>query len=93
MSKTGNITYEEVCNQVGDKDILTVCYDGHEKKGHWYEDHMLQMFSECKLLRMATNAYMVTEWPENMTQCHHGKNKSMEDGIEEEENYNWEEGV
>jgi hypothetical protein len=91
MPKTGNLTYEEVCNQVSDSDILTIAYDGIEKKGHWYEDHMLKIFSGCKLVRLVKAEYMVMEWPEDRTQCHHGKNKNMEDGYEEEENYDWEE--
>ena len=61
--KTANLTYEEAVATVRDGDIITICYDGVFKKGHWYDDHMLKMFSECRMIHLCGNMYMVKEWP------------------------------
>ena len=58
------LTYEEMCDRQSDQDVITVMYDGIEKRGHWYEDHMLKMFSECKLVQLTKDVYQVAEWPE-----------------------------
>lgn len=58
------MTYEEICNQVMDSDVLTIYYRGGlRRSGHWYEDHMLRMFSECKLYWEGQHRYSVAEWP------------------------------
>lgn len=56
------LTYEEMAERHKDADIITIHYDGIQKSGHWYEDHMLKMFTGCKLIHMAGNEYQVTEW-------------------------------
>lgn len=58
------MTYEEMISRVSDSDVLTVQYDGIEKHGYWYDDHMMKMFSECKMIHLFGNTYMVAEWPE-----------------------------
>ena len=57
------LTYEEVCDRHKDTDVITVHYDGIFRRGHWYEDHMLRMFAECKLSHVAGNDYKVEEFP------------------------------
>lgn len=57
------LTYEEVCDRHKDTDVITINYDGIFRRGHWYEDHMLKMFSECKLSHLSGNEYRVEEFP------------------------------
>lgn len=57
------ITYEQLCDQETDQDIITIHYDGIFKKGHWYEDHMLSMFAGCKLTNIGKHEYKVFEFP------------------------------
>jgi len=57
------LTYEEICDRHNDSDVITVHYDGIFKNGHWYEDHMLKMFAECKLSHVSGNEYRVEEFP------------------------------
>lgn len=66
--RTANLSYEEAVSQVRDVDIITIHYDGVCKKGHWYDDHMLKMFSECRLLKLTSTEFQVMEWPEKQTQ-------------------------
>lgn len=62
--KTANLTWEDVMKQTGDGKKITVHYDGIQRSGFWYEDHMMEMFSECELLRLTNTDYQVTKWPE-----------------------------
>ena len=62
MPKKTVMTYEEMCERHSDADIIEVQYDGICRKGHWYEDHMLKMFSECKMIHLTGNIYQVAEW-------------------------------
>ena len=62
--KTANLTWEDVMKQAGDGKKLTVHYDGIQRSGFWYEDHMMEMFSECELLRLTNTDYQVTKWPD-----------------------------
>ena len=57
------LTYEEACNLIGTDNRITIRYDGLEKTGFWYEDHMLKMFSACKLTRIDGPVFQVEEWP------------------------------
>ena len=50
--------------QTRDGKKITVHYDGIQRSGYWYEDHMMQMFSECELLRLSNTDYQVMKWPE-----------------------------
>ena len=56
------ITYEELHEQLTDADVFTIHYDGICRRGHWYEDHMLKLFSGAKLVRLAANEYQVVEF-------------------------------
>lgn len=58
------LTYEEMANRHKDTDRITVHYDGIEKSGHWYEDHMMNQFNGCKLVHLTGNEYQVAEWPQ-----------------------------
>ena len=62
--KTANLTWEDVMKQTGDGKKITVHYDGIQRSGYWYEDHMMQMFSECELLRLSNTDYQVMKWPD-----------------------------
>ena len=62
--KTARLTWEDVMKQTGDGRKVTVHYDGIQRSGFWYEDHMMEMFSECELLRLTNTDYQVTKWPE-----------------------------
>ena len=62
--KTANLTWEDVMKQTGDGKKITVHYDGIQRSGYWYEDHMMEMFSECKLLRLTNSDYQVMKWPD-----------------------------
>lgn len=57
------LSYEELCDRITDGDVITIHYDGIFRRGHWYEDHMLKMFSESKLVHLAGNDYQVVEFP------------------------------
>ena len=61
--KTARLTWEDVMKQTGDGQKITVHYDGIQRSGFWYEDHMMEMFSECELLRLTNTDYQVTKWP------------------------------
>ena len=61
--KTAGLTWEDVMKQTGDGKKITVHYDGIQRTGFWYEDHMMKMFSECELLRLTDSDYQVTKWP------------------------------
>ena len=56
------MSYEEMCDRVTDQDVITVHYDGIFRRGHWYEDHMLKLFSECRLVHLTGNEYQVVEF-------------------------------
>lgn len=91
-AKTRILTYEEVSNRHRDEDLITVRYDGIEKSGHWYEDHMLKMFSECKLSHQEGNTYLVKEFPKQGAQ--QGQDKRLQPGgiVTDMENFDfWEE--
>ena len=60
--KTANLTWEDVMKQAGDWKKITVHYDGIQRSGFWYEDHRMEMFSECELLRLTNSDYQVTKW-------------------------------
>lgn len=62
--KTANLTWEDVMKQTGDGRKITVHYDGIQRSGYWYEDHMMEMFSGCELLRLSNSDYQVTKWPD-----------------------------
>ena len=62
--KTANLTWDDVMKQTGDKQKITVHYDGIQRSGFWYEDHMMEMFSGCNLLRLNSTDYQVMKWPE-----------------------------
>ena len=62
--KTANLTWEDVMKQAGDGKKITVHYDGIQRSAFWYEDHMMDMFSGCELLRLTNTDYQVTKWPE-----------------------------
>ena len=62
--KTANLTWEDVADQTGDKQKITVHYDGIQRSGFWYEDNMMKIFSGCKLLRLSSTDYQVMKWPE-----------------------------
>lgn len=62
--KTANLTWEDVMKHTGDERKITVHYDGIQRSGFWYEDHMMEMFSGCELLRLTNTDYQVTKWPE-----------------------------
>ena len=68
MSKQKKLTYEEAANLIADHETMTIHYDGISRTGHWYEDHMLNMFSQCRMIRIGSREFKVVEWPENMTQ-------------------------
>lgn len=61
--KTARLTWEDVMKQTGDGQEITVHYDGIQRRGFWYEDHMMEMFSDCELLRLTNTDYQVTKWP------------------------------
>lgn len=61
--KTARLTWEDVMKQTGDERKITVHYDGIQRSGFWHEDHMMEMFSECELLRLTNTDYQVTMWP------------------------------
>ena len=61
--KTARLTWEDVMKQTGDGQKITVHYDGIQRSGFWYEDHMMEMFSGCELLRLTNTDYHVTKWP------------------------------
>ena len=63
--KTARLTWEDVMKQTGDGQKITICYDGIQRSGYWYEDHMMKMFSGCELLRLSNTDYQVTKWPED----------------------------
>ena len=60
--RTANLTWENVAEQAGDKKAIIVHFDGIQRSGYWYEDHMMKMFSGCELLRLTENDYQVTKW-------------------------------
>ena len=62
--KTSNLTWEEVVKRAGDKQAIVVHYDGIQRSGYWYEDHMMKLFSGCELMQMTQNDFEVTKWPE-----------------------------
>ena len=62
--RTANLTWEDVAALTGDKQAIIVHYDGIQRSGYWYEDHMMKLFSGCKLLQLTQNDYQVTEWPD-----------------------------
>lgn len=62
--RTANLTWEDVAEQVGDRKAIIVHFDGIQRSGYWYEDHMMKMFSGCELLRLTENDYQVTKWPD-----------------------------
>lgn len=62
--KTARLTWEDVMKQKGDGKKITVYYDGIQRSGYWFEDHMVEMFSGCELLRLSKTDYQVTKWPE-----------------------------
>lgn len=66
--KTANLSWEDVMKQTGDGQKITVHYDVHGDgihcSGFWYEDHMMEMFSGCELLRLTNTDYQVTKWPD-----------------------------
>ena len=62
--KTAHLSWEDVMEQTGDGKKITVYYDGLQRNGFWYEDHMMEMFSGCELLRLAKSDYQVTKWPD-----------------------------
>lgn len=62
--KTAHLTWEDVMKQTGDGRKITVHYDGIQRSGYWYEDHMMEMFSGCELLRLMNTDYQVTKWPD-----------------------------
>ena len=57
------LTYEELCSRTGDGDTITIQYDGIERSGHWYDDHMMTMFDGCKVIHLFGSTYAVAEWP------------------------------
>lgn len=57
------LNYQEVAERCKDSDIITIHYDGICKSGHWYEDHMLKMFAQCKMVHLYGNEYRVEEFP------------------------------
>lgn len=57
------LNYQEVAERCKDSDIITIHYDGIFKRGHWYEDHMLKMFAQCKMVHLYGNEYRVEEFP------------------------------
>ena len=62
--RTAGLSWQDVADQAQGK-VITVHYDGIQKSGRWYEDHMMKMFSECELLRLTNTDYQVTKWPED----------------------------
>ena len=64
QARKTRLTYAEMCDRVRDGDIITVHFDGIARSGHWYEDHMMNMFGECTLIHLTGNEYQVAEWPE-----------------------------
>ena len=62
--RTANLTWEDVAAQAGDGKAIIVHFDGIQRSGYWYEDHMMKMFSGCELLRLTENDYQVTKWPD-----------------------------
>ena len=62
--RTANLTWEDVAEQAGDGKAIIVHFDGIQRSGYWYEDHMMKMFSGCELLRLTENDYQVTKWPD-----------------------------
>ena len=62
--KIAHLTWEEVAQRVGDKQAIVVHFDGVQRSGYWYEDHMMKMFDGCELLQLTLNDYQVTKWPE-----------------------------
>ena len=61
--RTAELSWQDVEEQA-QGEVVTVHYDGIQKSGRWYEDHMMQMFCGCELLRLTENDYQVTKWPE-----------------------------
>lgn len=62
--RTAGLTYEEVAERAGDKKAIIVHYDGIQRSGYWYEDHMMKLFSGCELMQLTENDYQVTKWPD-----------------------------
>ena len=61
--RTAGLSWQDVADQAPDR-VITVHYDGIQKSGYWYDDHMMQMFSGCELLRLTDATYQVTKWPD-----------------------------
>ena len=61
--RTAELSWQDVADQSQGK-VITVHYDGIQKSGRWYEDHMMKMFSGCELLRLTDSDYQVTKWPD-----------------------------
>lgn len=61
--KIAGLSWEEVVDRAGDQAIV-VHFDGIQRRGYWYEDHMMKMFSGCELLQLTASDYQVTKWPE-----------------------------
>ena len=62
--RTANLTWEDVAARAGDEKAIIVHFDGIQRSGYWYEDHMMKMFSGCELLQLTENDYQVTKWPD-----------------------------
>ena len=58
------LTWQEVAAQAGHGKKITVHYDGIQRSGYWYEDHMMKMFSGCELLQLTENDFQVEKWPD-----------------------------
>ncbi len=61
--KTAHLSWEEVAQRAGEKPIV-VHYDGIQRSGYWYEDHMMKLFSDCELLQLTLNDFQVMKWPD-----------------------------
>ena len=61
--RTAELSWQDVEEQA-QGEVVTVHYDGIQKSGRWYEDHMMQMFSGCEMLRLTDSDYQVTKWPD-----------------------------
>lgn len=62
--EVAGLTWQEVAAQAGQGKKITVHYDGIQRSGYWYEDHMMGMFQGCELMRMTENNYQVMKWPD-----------------------------
>lgn len=61
--RTAKLSWQDVADQNPGK-VITVHYDGIQRSGYWYEDHMMGMFQGCELMRLTENDYQVEKWPD-----------------------------